>query len=374
MQIQDIFLRYWSEVDKRQNAIDFGMGMPNPLSVYSMDIYIPELINGLNSKADYQPQVGTNEIRSSIASFESKKTGISYNQSNVMLISGGIRGFSLFVDEFANMNTNFIELLPSYPLLSGYVEQYRKKYGGNIIRIKSQIENDLRFDISEIVMHLKPNSIVFFTNPNNPTGQYYPQDLLAQLLDAVYKKQSFLVIDEACDIPYNESVKYYESPNVIRIKSLSKDLLFAGFRIGYIIAHPNIIKRLSNRYMLSDGNAPFVTNKAIVKYLDESEITSSQIREFCQQRYAYMHKALLATDLFSVVSKPQACYYLLAKTKLQMSSWDMFIHLLNNGVNIVPGVLFGLPDNEPWIRLCFARDIFTIDHGIKVITTAMQVK
>jgi aspartate/methionine/tyrosine aminotransferase len=226
----NLFLNYWNEVRKRPSAIDLGMGMPLPKSVYPTNFLLQELIEGLNIRSEYQPQLGSDDIRSAIAMYETAKTGIAYNKNNIMITNGALRGFSLFVDEFSSSETTYFEFLPSYPLLKGYVESTILKQGGKIVRIECDVNNNLFFDHYSILSSLDKNSIIFLTNPNNPTGQYYPSNLLEKIISRSSETRCYVVIDESCDIPYNPSTTQFKSPNVIRIRSFSKDLLLAGVR------------------------------------------------------------------------------------------------------------------------------------------------
>ena len=159
---------------------------------------------------------------------------------------------------------------------------------------------------------------------------------------------------------------------MIRIRSFSKDLLLAGVRIGYILASEDIIQRLSNRYMFSDGNAPVIVNAAIKRFLADPIPVLSGIKVYCEERKKHSINILDRMGLFDTVVKPEACYYLLAKAKPSMGSWEVFTRLLDNGLNIVPGVLFGLPKHEAWLRICFARDIETLDIGLAKIASTFQ--
>ena len=74
------------------------------------------------------------------------------------------------------------------------------------------------------------------------------------------------------------------------------------------------------------------------------------------------------------VIQPEGCYYLLAKLDYA-SSWGLFEHVLNAGVNVVPGNLFGLGNrtNQSWLRLCCLRDDATLNAGLARIEQALSL-
>ncbi len=80
--------------------------------------------------------------------------------------------------------------------------------------------------------------IITIVNPNNPTGNIQEPKIVEEALST----GKFVALDEAyypfSGITYAHFVN--EFPNLFIIRSLSKSLL-AGARIGYVIAHPEVI-------------------------------------------------------------------------------------------------------------------------------------
>lgn len=90
--------------------------------------------------------------------------------------------------------------------------------------------------------------IVFFCNPNNPTGEIIDQSALVEFVEFV-KDRALIVIDEAyiefspLDSVQNLSLRF---SNVVTIRSLSKAWGAAGLRVGGIIGHPDVIRMVSS--------------------------------------------------------------------------------------------------------------------------------
>lgn len=88
--------------------------------------------------------------------------------------------------------------------------------------------------------------LVCITNPNNPTGTFLTKTELAAFLARV-PKQVLVVLDEA----YTEYVAEDERhpsidwlaqyPNLIVSRTFSKAYGLAGLRVGYMVAHPELI-------------------------------------------------------------------------------------------------------------------------------------
>jgi len=85
--------------------------------------------------------------------------------------------------------------------------------------------------------------LIYFANPDNPMGSWHGADVVSDMIANV-PKGSTLLLDEA----YVEFAEQGTAPpidttntQVIRYRTFSKAYGMAGMRIGYAIAHPEII-------------------------------------------------------------------------------------------------------------------------------------
>ena len=88
-------------------------------------------------------------------------------------------------------------------------------------------------------------SVLFLANPNNPTGDFTPLATLRALAEA--QPETLLVIDECYYEFAGETALplLADHPNVVILRSLSKSFALAGLRVGYAVAHPEIIATLT---------------------------------------------------------------------------------------------------------------------------------
>lgn len=89
--------------------------------------------------------------------------------------------------------------------------------------------------------------VVFFCNPNNPTGCLTPKKVLEGVVRRLREKGAFLIMDEAfIDLAEEESLisqAAYEE-NLLVLRSLTKFYGLAGLRLGYAVGHPVLIRRI----------------------------------------------------------------------------------------------------------------------------------
>ncbi len=86
---------------------------------------------------------------------------------------------------------------------------------------------------------------MFLCNPNNPTGQYLPEEELRKILSAA--KDSLVILDEAY-IAFTgntwSSLDLVGWGNLVILRSMTKDYALAGLRLGYAVAAESIISVL----------------------------------------------------------------------------------------------------------------------------------
>lgn len=102
-------------------------------------------------------------------------------------------------------------------------------------------------DLDAIAAAISPTTrLIYLANPNNPTGTWFGADALKSLMARV-PDTTLVVVDEAyaemADAPdYASALPLLaDHPNLIVTRTFSKAYALAGLRIGYAIAHPDLI-------------------------------------------------------------------------------------------------------------------------------------
>jgi histidinol-phosphate aminotransferase len=105
-------------------------------------------------------------------------------------------------------------------------------------------------DLPAMLRAITPQTrVIFAANPNNPTGTLAPRDELLRLVNDV-PPDVLLVLDEAYfeflddPVDFLPLVRAGERTNLILMRTFSKIFGLAGLRLGYGIAHPELIAAL----------------------------------------------------------------------------------------------------------------------------------
>ena len=200
---------------------------------------------------------------------------------------------------------------------------------------------DFRHDLDGMAQAVGPQTrAIFFSNPNNPVGTMVNRMAVERLLDAV-PPRVVIIIDEAyreyVDHPdYPDALTYLKThPNVIVLRTFSKAHGLAGLRIGYGIAHPQIIRDI-NRV-----RPPFNVNRlaqaAALAALEDEEHVQRTVRMNTEQK-AYLEQELTRLKIAFIPSSTNFILIDAGFDSLKVSQY-----LLTQGIIVRPMAGFRMP-------------------------------
>lgn len=162
-----------------------------------------------------------------------------------------------------------------------------------------QIQEDFCSFLTEDV------DLIFLTNPNNPTGKLWNEEMLQWVLDHCRKKKIIVVLDE-CFLDFTEqgkSMVYTKMsyPNLIIVRAFTKIYAIPGVRLGYLYCEEgellHAIEQQLPEWNLSTfaqaAGSACVEEKTFVK---ESKQYVKIEREFLEQRLEKLGLQVLPSD------------------------------------------------------------------------------
>lgn len=142
-----------------------------------------------------------------------------------------------------------------------YAERYAKASG--IPTIKIPLTEKLAFDIDAIKKaadNFPGHSIIYLCNPNNPTATITPADLIEPWIKSAPDRILF-ILDEAyaefaTDPRFRSGIELVAkgNKNVIVTRTFSKIYALAGLRIGYAVAHADLIMQIEPFISMDNTN------------------------------------------------------------------------------------------------------------------------
>ncbi|NVM80143.1 cobalamin biosynthetic protein CobC [Duganella sp. SG902] len=100
-------------------------------------------------------------------------------------------------------------------------------------------------ELEDAVAH---HDVVVVVNPNNPTGAAVPAAQLLRWAERLAARGGWLVVDEAFgDTAQHNSVAAHSAlPGLIVLRSVGKFFGLAGIRLGFVAAHPALLRDLAD--------------------------------------------------------------------------------------------------------------------------------
>ena len=210
---------------------------------------------------------------------------------NILIGVGSTEILNLLVlAAFWDRPGNTVTAFPSYP----YVARKTEELGRQVKKVP--LEADFSIGLDAMARSIDGETrIVFVCNPNNPTGQLLDPAELARFVRAV-PDDVVVCLDEAYihfvdDPDYPSSIPLAtELPNVLITRTFSKAYGLGGARVGYGIAHPELVERLA-RFGLGDMNKNTLSIAAALGALEDPDHVARSV-EVTREGKAYLYAQL----------------------------------------------------------------------------------
>ena len=219
-------------------------------------------------------------------------------------------------------------------------------------------------------------------NPSNPCGKVFTRQELTVIADLAEKYDAYVITDEVYEhIVYapSEHIYFASLPRMrertISCSSLSKTYSITGWRLGYVIASPEIIEtaRKVHDFLTVGAAAPLM--EAAMAGLT---LGPDYYRELTETYTAKRNLFLNGLDTLGIAhTDPQGAYYVL----LDISEYGYEDDLLfceemakKVGVGAVPGSSFFKEPVNHLIRLHFAKQESTLTEALNRLEKLRTLK
>jgi aminotransferase len=228
---------------------------------------------------------------------------------------------------------------------------------------------DFNFDPDELrrAFALGPKALIL-CNPANPSGKVFTREELAFIAELAGRHDVFVITDEVYEhIVYAPAAHVYFAAlpgmfeRTLSCSSLSKTYSITGWRLGYVIGPPAVIREARKVHDFLTVGAAAPLQHAAVTALDFPEAYYHELQAHYTERRDLFLGGLDAAGLR--YSRPQGAYYVLVD--IGEFGWDSDVDFCEwmareVGVAAVPGSTFFREPVRDWIRLHFAKRTETL--------------
>ncbi|HJZ72567.1 MAG TPA: aminotransferase class I/II-fold pyridoxal phosphate-dependent enzyme [Vicinamibacterales bacterium] len=187
---------------------------------------------------------------------------------------------------FCSADKPLVTAAPTY----GTPDQAARRINAPVKMI--HVDRSLGLDLDAMAEAAKGAGMIFFCNPNNPTGTVHNAAAVEQFVRKVTQSspQTHILIDEAyIDYAHDAGVKTAvplakELPGVFVTRSFSKAHGMAGLRLGYSVGQPETLQAISRAWSLGSVNtlsaAAGVSSLRDAKHIEEERTENARVRDF----------------------------------------------------------------------------------------------
>ncbi len=359
---------------KGKKIIHFEIGQPDfPTPKNISNAAIQAIKKG---RTKYNPPLGILELRKKIAQEINKTKGTKITEKQIAITpSGKTAIFAAMAavlekgDEVIYPDPGF----PTYEALTEYFDCIKKP-------IPLVEETQFSFDMKILKKNFsKRTKLIIINSPSNPTGGIIPLSDLKEIAQLIKNTNCWVITDEIYSkiiyegrlYPSFYSLKDIQNQTIL-VDGFSKRYSMTGWRIGYLAAPENIIKKMD--YFLTHivGCTATFTQYAVLEALKGPQSSvEKMVREFEKRRN------FIVSELNKIpgvkCQKPQGAFYVFPNIKSfrKTSKWLANYLLEKAGIALLDGTSFG-KYGEGYLRISYATSLKNIKRGLSKIKIALK--
>lgn len=364
----DSVIRRMTRISNKYGAVNLSQGFPD----FEPPREILDRLAQVTNEDFHQYSItwGAQNFREALADKQSRLMGRRIDPNGEIVVTcGSTEAMMAAMMSVTDPGDKVIVFSPFY-----------ENYGADTILSGAQpiyvplIPPEFSFDanVLEDAFRQHPKAIVL-CNPSNPCGKVFTLEELQFIADLAKKYDTFVITDEVYEhIVYAPHKHVYMASlpgmweRTISCSSLSKTYSITGWRLGYVIATPEIIDTVKKVH-------DFLTVGAAAP-LQEAAVTGLRFGDdyyqWLQDKYTEKRDLFLAgLDRIGIShTVPQGAYYILLDiSEFGYSSDLTFCERLAEhvGVGAVPGSSFFKEPENRYIRLHFAKKNETLENALE---------
>ena len=341
-------IRKITEIAKaKNNCIRFDIGQPD----FDTPQHIKDATNKalMDGKTGYGPVRGVDELRIAIAEYESQKDGLDFDESNIIVTTGGMH--ALFSVCLAFLEKGDEVIIPD-PYWAAY-NLIIKSVGG--VPVPVHYVDDSKLLIEELERAITSKTkFIFVNSPSNPTGEILIDEDLKKIEDLAEEKDIIIISDEVYErMLFGEhkfsSIAKYAPKRTLRINSTSKTYAMTGWRIGWLTGDKDLIIQIAKCIRATIACVTNFIQYGAVAALNGPQDEAMNMKKEYEKRYVAFKERV--DKIGWTYLTPKGTFYMFVDTK--EDSWPFCLKMIEEiGVSSVPGAAFG-DFGKTYARFCY---------------------
>lgn len=364
----DSVIRRMTRVSNQYGAINLSQGFPDFDPPKEITDKLSELAH--SGPHQYATTWGSQTIREALARKQKHFSGMDVDPNQEIVVTcGGTEAMMAAMLTVCNPGDKVVVFSPFY-----------ENYGADAILSGAEpiyvplVPPAFSFnpDVLEDAFRQPGVKALILCNPSNPSGKVFTREELTIIADLAKKYDLYVITDEVYEhILYKPHEHVYMATlpgmreRTIICSSLSKTYSITGWRIGYVIASPDITERVKKVHDFLTIGAAAPLMEAVVVGLNFGD----EYYEELQQHYTHMKELFCGglRDIGLSFVEPQGAYYVMVDISEfgYGNDYDFAVDLARKvGVGSVPGSSFFKEDVHDYVRFHFAKKDETLKAAL----------
>ena len=364
--------KFFDLANQMEGVISLGVGEPDfatPWAIREAAIYSIE-----KGKTFYTANQGLLELRKEICRYQKRKFNLDYQPDQCIVTVGGSEAIDLAFRTIISPGDEVILLQPGYVAYTPGV----KLAGGVVKNIILTEENEFKLTPELLKAAISEKTKAILLNyPSNPTGGVMTREDYEKIVPIIKEAGLIVITDEIyaelsyetklCSIAAFDEIK----DQVLLVSGYSKAYAMTGWRLGYVLGNPYLIKMMNKIHQYVIMSAPTGAQYGAIEAMRHCDHEIEKMRQAYLMRRNFVVKAFNEMGLKTFT--PQGAFYVFPCIKSTgMTSEEFCEELLKDElVACVPGNAFG-EAGEGYIRVSYAYSIEELKEATKKIKIFLQ--
>jgi aspartate/methionine/tyrosine aminotransferase len=346
------------------------------LEVGEPDFATPACIQEAMAKAvkdgmtGYTHSLGILPLREAIAEHYHARYGAQVSPDRILVTSGTSPAMWMVFSALLEAGDEVIVSDPHYACYPNFI----KFCGGTLACVDVAEEDGFQFRPEAVRARIGSRTKALLINsPANPTGTL----LSAERMAALATLGPLVLSDEIYHgLAYEgreHSILEFTDRAVV-FNGFSKAFAMTGWRLGYIIVPPDLIRPLQKMHQNFFISANAFVQAAGIAALKQALPDAERMRREYDRRRQFIVPGLRALG-FGLASEPNGAFYAFANAKrFGADSYALAFEILERAkVCVAPGVGFGR-NGEGYLRFSYASSMENIEEALRRLTGFLEAR
>ena len=314
----------------------------------------------------YTDTYGDPELREEIRAGHAEDHGHRHDPAGVMVTTSACHGMWLVLETILDDGDEVVLLAPYF---TPYPHQVRLARGVPVV--VDTLEEDgyqVRPESLEAAITERTRAIILNT-PANPTGACLSRSTSEAIAQIAERHDLVVIADEIYTaFSYAEPFEPFVTipgmaERTITLNSLSKDYVMTGWRIGYVLGPPEVVRAMKDVNENNVFTAPSVSQRAALHALRMRHEIVPPIRELYRDRLMHAYERVCGTPGMSSLQPGGSIYLWVDISETGLSSAEVSERIFDEAhVLTLPGNAFG-DCGEGYLRLAMTVSRERIDEA-----------